>query len=107
MDIEALRGDTHLPGIANLGRDPFGRDLGQIVGIGKDDHRSIATHFQSQPGNGARGPVHQQLSDPGRAGEADLAAAGIVEEDLTDRMWLAVDQIRHPGRQTRLPRGTT
>ena len=77
----AVRAHTGLPSVAEL-RGHRARDGRVHVGVVEDDQRRVATELQGDLLQRPRALRHQQLADGGRAGEAQLAHAGVGGEQL-------------------------
>ena len=105
MDVKPRRGDADLAVVAELADH---RRLGHLldVGVGEDDQRGMAAQLEAQTLDLVGRAADQLLADLGRAGEADLADRGMLEEGVGDRPGGADHEVGHSGRNARRRQGT-
>ena len=100
LHIDAVGADAGLPGVAVFRRH---RRLHRLIEIGviEDNEGRIAAKLHVGFLDRARALLHQQLSNPGRAGERQLGYNGIGRHFLADFRRVACHNAKDPGGNAR------
>ena len=90
--------------LASVVEDRVGRRRGRLLEIGvlEDDVRRLAAELERDALDGLRGALHDEPSDLGRAGEADLRHVRVLDQALPDHRALADEHADHALRDPRL-----
>src|SRR5262249_10320736 len=99
LDIDAVRGDARLAGIARFGGERA-LDRAAEVNVVENQHWRIAAQLERQGFDGLSRARDQNPADFGRSGESNFAAERVLQELLADLRRVAEHDLEDAFRQS-------